>query len=176
MGKHCKGLISEREGGGGQPPSSLPWESLPIPWRRSEGCHYYYEKRKGRTKVPLWPLVVVDGGQSPTDPAFHLESPVYTTPRYNSLPPYGQAGDRPSDRRPTPYLFLQREKGKRAVAEFPFGPGKGRECPSVRRTMDSRYQSRREGGEGQPSNFQDPPFKKRGIDGRKGGEQTLHVS
>ncbi len=174
MGKHCKGLISEREGGGGQPPSSLPWESLPIPWRRSEGCHYYYEKRKGRTKVPLWPLVVVDGGQSPTDPAFHLESPVYTTPRYNSLPPMAKREtDRPTDVQHHTFFYNVK---RRAVAEFPFGPGKGRECPSVRRTMDSRYQSRREGGEEQPSNFQDPPFKKRGIVGRKGGEQTLHVS
>ncbi len=110
-------------------PSSLPWESLPIPWRRSEGCHYYYEKRKGRTKVPLWPLVVVDGGQSPTDPAFHLESPVYTTPRYNSLPPYGQAGDRPSDRRPTPYLFYN---VKRRRGRWPSSPSDQEKGGSVR--------------------------------------------
>lgn len=147
----------------GKPPHTLEEERrLPLLLRKEErqdeGSLVAFS-RSGR-----WPEPDRSGFPS-------RKSRLYYTPL--QLPPSLWPSGRPTDVQHHTFFYNVK---RRAVAEFPFGPGKGRECPSVRRTMDGRYQSRREGGEEQPSNFQDPPFKKRGIDGREGGEQTLHVS
>ncbi len=105
----------------GKPPHTLEEERrLPLLLRK--------EERQDEGSLVAF-RVVVDGGQSPTDPAFHLESPVYTTPRYNSLPPMAKREtDRPTDVQHHTFFY----NVKRGRERWPSSPSDQEKGGSVR--------------------------------------------